>query len=316
MTEQAIVKKGNGTNLLGFGRREEIRDLAERLQATMPGGRKLSGGEATSLAQLSMAHGLDPFNGEAWLIPGSGLMVGIKGLRKTARRMADQEDGIFWTDFQRVEPKKYDVPEGSVVYECHLRDTRTVQAWSTSISAMTTAAVPYAEAIKALGPSPVVIGVGVASPDERSKMDINQRARKRAEADAIKQRYDVDFAEFSPEEPNVIDVEFTPREPRSEAQIMSDLGFDPEEDDEPEQPDPIPTEQDQEFTPEQVYQMIVDAGLSENIHAAKKVLDYCKTGYDTPEKAVAWFHLYRGWKDMGGTTEQAAKRANAGDVPK
>lgn len=65
-----------------------------------------------------------------------------------------------------------------------------------------------------------------------------------------------------------------------------------------------------------IYQAIVDAKLSENIHAAKKAMGKCKTGYDTPEKAIAWMTLYRGWRDMGGTVAQAAKSANAGEVPK
>jgi phage recombination protein Bet len=67
---------------------------------------------------------------------------------------------------------------------------------------------------------------------------------------------------------------------------------------------------------EELYQAVVDAGLSENIHAAKNALKRCKTGYDTPEKAIEWMRLYRGWKDMGGTVAQAAKQANAGEKPK
>jgi len=66
-----------------------------------------------------------------------------------------------------------------------------------------------------------------------------------------------------------------------------------------------------------VYQVVVEAGLCENYHNAKNLISkYCKTGYDTPEKAVAWTTLYRGWKDTGLTTVEAAKKANAGEVPK
>jgi len=81
------------------------------------------------------------------------------------------------------------------------------------------------------------------------------------------------------------------------------------------QPDSIPVEHDREFTPEQIYQAVVDAKLSENIHAARNTLNHCTTGYETPERAVAWMKLYRGFRDMGGTPEQAAKEANAGNVP-
>ena len=67
---------------------------------------------------------------------------------------------------------------------------------------------------------------------------------------------------------------------------------------------------------EEIYQAVVDAGLSENPHAAKKALGKCKTGYGTVELAIAWMTNYRGFRDMGSTVAQAAKNANAGEVPK
>ena len=66
-----------------------------------------------------------------------------------------------------------------------------------------------------------------------------------------------------------------------------------------------------------IYQAVVDAGLSENVHAAKNVLQtHCKTGYDTEEKAIAWMRLYRGWKDTDLNTIEAAEKANEGQTPK
>lgn len=65
-----------------------------------------------------------------------------------------------------------------------------------------------------------------------------------------------------------------------------------------------------------IYQAVVDAGLSENIHAAKTALNKCKTGYDTPEKAIAWMRIYRAWRDLGGDSKQAAEHANSGELPK
>ena len=302
-------------NLTIYGKREDVLDLTKRLQATIPGGRKLSQDEALSLAQLSVAHGLDPFNGEAWIIPGSGLMVGIKGLRKSARRAAKEEDSVFWTDFKLVLPSEYDAPDDAVVYECHLRDTVTAQAWSKVVNTMTTGGVPYEEAIKCAGELPEKIGVGIAEPKEKSKMPIHQRAKKRAEADALKQRYDVALeADFSTEVPEVIQAEFVDDgdngKPRPEAEIKSELGYDFDKGDE------VPIEKAVEASPEDIYQAIVDAKLSENIHAAKKALGKCKTGYETDEQAIAWMTLYRGWRDMGGTVPQAAKNANEGNVPK
>jgi len=218
------------SDLMLYGKSDDILALANRLQQTIPGGRKLTKEEALSLSQLSVAHGLDPFNGEAWIIPGSGLMVGIKGLRKAARRMAESEGGVYWIDPRLVEPALYGQPKDAIVYEFRLRDTVTLGAWSKTINTLTSSGMPYKEAIEVVGPPPVVLGVGIATVDERSKMGIHQRARKRAEADAIKQRYSVDFAVFT-EDDNVIEGEL--REPtngsgKSELQILSELGFDSE----------------------------------------------------------------------------------------
>ena len=101
---------------------------------------------------------------------------------------------------------------------------------------MTTAGVPYKEAAQYAGPTPVIIGIGIATPNEKSKMPIHQRSRKRAEADAIKQRYDVSLRNttFTADEPEVIEAEFEDdngREPRDEETIKAELGFDdvPEE---------------------------------------------------------------------------------------
>ena len=81
-----------------------------------------------------------------------------------------------------------------------------------------------------------------------------------------------------------------------------------------------PTEPQPELLPTSngdVYQAVVDAKLSTNAHAAKAALmNYCKTGYDTEEKAIAWMRLYRGWKDKDYTTHEAAELANEGQTPK
>ena len=53
-------------SLTKFGDREEIRELADRLKMMMPGGVQYTQTEALTLAQIAVAHDLDPFNGEAW----------------------------------------------------------------------------------------------------------------------------------------------------------------------------------------------------------------------------------------------------------
>lgn len=240
-----MSEQTNELTLVGYGDRADIRELAYRYKVATPGGRKLDDGEAIALAQVCLAHGLDGTNGEAWIIPGSGPMVGIKGLRKMARRQAAQENSAYWIDISQADPDVYGVPTG-IVYVATLRDSATLQAWAKGVNALTTAGIPYKDAVEMCGPAPVVIGVGIATPDEKSKMGIHQRARKRAEADAIKQRYDVNFATFTVDEPeDVIEAEFTDRpaphqiggngskavarehdQPvKTEAELMSELGF-------------------------------------------------------------------------------------------
>lgn len=73
--------------------------------------------------------------------------------------------------------------------------------------------------------------------------------------------------------------------------------------------DPGPEREDGEID---IYQIVVDEGLAPDLEYAKDALDRCKTGYDTPEKAVDWMKKFNGWIDLGGTSAQSAKKANEG----
>jgi len=194
----AIVKS-ESTTLSNFGGRDPIKEMALRIQTMMPNAQKLATAEAMAVAQLAFAHGLDPFNGEVWGIKRQdtgqwyGVMVGIKGLRKSARREAKQNDSDYFLTYIKVDPRKYDFQPTDVVYECHLRDVASFQAWVKIDVAMMAAGIDKETIKESLGPAPVVIGVGRANPSEKSKMDLHARAKKRAEADALKQKYDLNF---------------------------------------------------------------------------------------------------------------------------
>lgn len=237
------------TELVQYGGRNELKELSLRLRQMMPSAQQFSDREALAVAQIAHAHGLDPFNGEVWGLKGGngqwyGVMVGIKGLRKCARRAAQNENSVYWLDFKAVEPSKYNITlSGAIVYECTLRDTATTQAYSKAVHELTDAKIPYEEAVNMLGGAPVTIGIGVADPSERSKMGLHARARKRAEADALKTRYDVEFgnAHFTVEEEGEFvegEVENLPGDfdqsvddaypQKSELQNLSELGFDTE----------------------------------------------------------------------------------------
>jgi hypothetical protein len=250
MNELAVVE-GKPTP---YGDRNEIKEISQRLQKMMPGTQRLTETEALTVAQIAVAHNLDPFNGEVWGLKSRdgkwyGVMVGVKGLRKCARREAKKENSDFWLTFKLADPERYNAEKNSVVYECHLRDTVSFQAWAKSFISMKAAGVSEEFIENALGPAPVVIGVGIARPNERSEMEIHARARKRAEADALKQRYNVEFrgahfqaeaeadgyidaevSEVADDEPDLLD------EPRGEGEILTEMGYDVEEEPKIERP--------------------------------------------------------------------------------
>jgi hypothetical protein len=223
----------NNKSLELFGGKREVTEMTGRLTGAMQGSKKLTPEQAKSLAMISVAHGLDPFNGEAWFIPGSGVMVGIKGLRKMARKQIEIEGGKeahFWTEFIRImDPKEYSANDEDLVVECHLRDTETLKAWGVSVKYFQGIGLSLEEATKAAGNSPITIGVGVVEPSDPSKMQRYELVRKRAEASALKQRFDVDFlanmeVEIDPDiDLEIIDVEA--KETRTANEAIAELGF-------------------------------------------------------------------------------------------
>lgn len=177
--------------------RGDVRELAERLQKMMPGAKALTPPEALSLAQASLAHGLDPFNGELWWIPGSGLMAGIKGLRRGAHRELEKEGGgNYWPEYEQLdvdEKTALGIPPDALAFRCKIRDTQTVNHYVSEIERLLAAKVPWEVVEQIVGSRPYTEGVGYAEKRERSKMTLVQRAMKRAEADALKRRFDLPF---------------------------------------------------------------------------------------------------------------------------
>jgi len=238
------------TQLEVYKPKEEVKDLASRL-SLMPGSSKLTLNEKLALAQICLAHGFDPFTGDAWAIHDSGIMVGIKGLRKVATREAKKEGGVYWGELRPISPEQYGEPKESVVYEYQLKDTYKLNAHRNQLKMLLDMGIPYADALQMIGPSPVVVGIGIAKPNELSRMGIHQRARKRAESDALKQRYNIDFAawggfdtieepEFSePSDDEPPAVILPPK--LTTSQILEHLGFEGSEE-VPEPPNEPPAE--------------------------------------------------------------------------
>lgn len=178
-----------------YGNKQELSTFADRIRELLPGGNKLSGQQAMALAQVSAIHGLDPFNGEVWHLP-QGIQIGIKGLRKKARQQMGDK-GNFWATFREIvdpeERKRLMIDGGCLAFECRLFDTQTLQAFSDTIKTLRGAEVPIDAIMRIVGDKPYTTGIGVFKTGERSMMLPAQCAMKRAEADAIKRRFDVPF---------------------------------------------------------------------------------------------------------------------------
>jgi hypothetical protein len=196
MTDQtkSLTTKSNGTALASYGQRDDVKEMEARILAMIPGADKYSPGERRALAQISVAHGLSPFNGECWNIPGRGAMVGIKGLRKHAH---SQISGNYWIEyFEITDPeqrKRWKIGPGELAFEARLFDNENISTFVSAVERLTKAGIPW-EAVKSMvGDKPYTTGYGVLGDGESTKMNRVQCARKRAEANAIKQRFDIPF---------------------------------------------------------------------------------------------------------------------------
>jgi hypothetical protein len=207
----------------------------------VPGGKKLTEQQALALAQGAVAHGLDPFNGEIWYIPGSGLMAGIKGLRKAARI---QLKGNFWPEFEQInDPDERNlllIPEGALAFRCIIRDSETIMAFAEAWKKLAAEDIPSEVIETIIGKRPYTEGVGYLKEGETTRMDPVQVAMKRAEADAMKRRFDLPFAVPSETNGGIIDGEWHEAEQEPEvvhkqAQQASDDLFGSDEKEEPAQ---------------------------------------------------------------------------------
>jgi len=184
-----------------YGSPEELKVYGGRIKAMMPGGQVYSDTEAMGLAQLCLAHDLDAFNGEAWLIKvrgqSRGMMVGIKGLRKHAKRQspywgkpgADRVDG-----FRRIlDPKElelYKATPKDIVFELIIIVKEDVDHWLDTVARLQDLGLDIALA----GDCPETVGIGIWKDGEGTMMSPVQAAMYRAERDAIRRRFDVSFS--------------------------------------------------------------------------------------------------------------------------
>ena len=147
------------TSLALLPDKQQLAEVNNRIKVMLPGGAKLSNEERFALAQIAVAHQLDPFNGEVWYIPGRGPMIGIKGLRKKAR---EQVQGNFWIDFREItdadERKRLGINSRALAYEARLFDSENIRTYCDMIGNMTRAGVPWPDVKQIIGDKPYTGG--------------------------------------------------------------------------------------------------------------------------------------------------------------
>lgn len=213
-----------------YGNKDDVGAMAGRILAMLPGAEKLSKEERMGLAQLSVAHNLNPFNGECWAIPGKGLMIGVKGLRKTAHEQISESGGNFWIEYVEITDeaarKRYGIGAGDLAFESRLFDTANINTYVTAVERLMKAGIPWDAVKQMVGEKPFTTGVGVIKAGETTRMDRIQCARKRAESNAIKQRFDVPFGVKVADEETGEVIEGTATEVKSDAPFKDNAAAD------------------------------------------------------------------------------------------
>lgn len=168
-----------------YGQSAEVATMAERILYMLPGVKKIGKHAAYALAQVAVSMGLNPFIGEIWAIPGKGgfsISGGIKAYRRAARNEMKRQDGCYDLQFRlptKDEVEGVDLQPGWLVRVCKL-------------TLFSRRALKFADYTKRL---PTYTGIGIFRGSlEHTQMQPLQCVRKRAEADALKQAFDLPLA--------------------------------------------------------------------------------------------------------------------------
>jgi len=175
MTTLQQVDSSSQVLALRFGQRDSVSELAQRILDFLPGAKDVPAEGRLALAQIALAHGLDPFLGEVWAIPqreretnrviGFQLMIGIAGWRAHAHRSGSYAGRVF----------QLCTPEERKMLGC-LPDDLAMKCIITR---------------RAAGQHPMNFdGYGIfRTGKERTKMNPLQCVRTRAERDAMKSAF-------------------------------------------------------------------------------------------------------------------------------
>lgn len=225
-----------------YGDSEEIVNFAKRIKDMVPGGKNLQDSEARALAQVSIVTDCNPFIGEVWYIPGKGPMIGIRGARRHGNKQTKEAGGkdAYWeSDFSPCSAEeagyKGDIKNLAAAWKCVITDSVSSAMFQKLFLETVTALRaggsndPVGEAREICGKRPQWVGYGFSTESEPSKMNKQALAKKRAESDALKRKFDIPFGatiaagdDYSEAEPEDVDVAF-PKTEAIEAEIKAEV---------------------------------------------------------------------------------------------
>lgn len=222
------------------------RRAAELFKMTLPYGNLLSDANALALALYSRAHGLNPANGECYYLvrinngqrEEKGVYPGIKAYRKKAKEQLRQQDpqANYHIEYDEVNPAETKVPDINTIALCvraTLRDDVSTGHYILDVFKLSKSGFSKDEITAMIGQPPVWIGYGIVKKSELGyiKMSPMSLAKKRAEADATKQRFDLPFEEMAEEvAPEIVPDMDNSHAPiitvsKTSNQLIGELGF-------------------------------------------------------------------------------------------
>lgn len=345
MTEQtqgtpenkALAVRGMATALVPYGTPKEVKEMARRIMALDRQPIRMGPGEASLLAEVAIAHSLDPFMGEVWgWVAGEGpnrkftIMPGRRGILRHAHEQAKERGTHFWPKYRELvdmdERANLKVAQGDLAFECRVFDHKSVTTYTALITALKDAGFAPSEIRDQAGDPPFVFGLGLLTKQEmdaldksRNKMTHVERCQKRAYMMALRQLFTLPLAtNLGPGGQTVDDYILEGEWREVPATDEADPGPDPDEIASRSAkgsadlfgPDDTRARQVPGFWPPAVLREIVVAGLARNDFGAAGALAYSPFDKDvTIGPAMTWVGKYRKHRDLGNNPILAGKLA-------
>lgn len=383
MDANKSIVLASGQELLVRDIKPQVEETARKLMKLTPGGKNLDINKATELAVFSLVNGLNPFEGEAYNGE-MGCVAGVAGYRRKAREYLLELYGPqanYSIEYVPATTQEADFnpDNGDVAWKVILHDSEREKGWMRQVienlkglkdAGMEDEHQRYTIARELAGPRPSIEAVGVVKANEHfsgidwenwdkkitkkdangntlykpESWDRNERAKKRAEKQAIRRMYPVGVRIIGDAEMGEA-VDATVREVAAEVSThlsavsaamkdpartvdstLKELGIDPGPAPAPAAPDGPPEPEyvdvvDATFTtapaPAKVTpaQALVDAGIAPDIYQANGMVTRYKGKKQDTETILAWGRIVAGWLDIGADLEQATSKANKGEKP-